>query len=105
MDDPLFSMTSLTQVAGPTDLFELGFAFAISKVDPSIATPKVEHTYWNKKQDKEKRKIDMVDCSELLPGGKHQKWGDNFERIFSLEKLLFGRVKSDFLCPINLESL
>ena len=79
MDDPLFSMTPVTQVAGPTDLFELGFVFAISKVDPSIATPRVEHTYWNETQDKVKTRIEMVDCAELLlQGGKHEKWGEDF---------------------------
>ena len=47
----------------------------------------------------------MVDCSELLPGGEHASSGEIFKGDFSLEKLVTGRIESDFLCPLNLESL
>ena len=47
----------------------------------------------------------MVDCSELLPGGVHASSGEIFTEEFSLETLVKGIHKSDFLCPLNLDSL
>ena len=47
----------------------------------------------------------MINCAELLPGGEHAEYGAKFSHVFSFDKLLNGRIKSNFLCPLNLESL
>ena len=66
---------------------------------------KIEQVNWDRSAKKAKTIIDMVDCSDLLPGGPHEEYGKKFNRVFSLETLLSGRMKSDFLCPLNLDSL
>jgi hypothetical protein len=40
---------------------------------------------WGKEKEKVKTKIDLVDCNELLPGGKHA--GKSNNEFFSIEKL------------------
>ena len=54
------------------DLTELGYAFAIETIDPSLGTIYAEHVTWGANQDKSQRietPITLVDCKEFLPGG------------------------------------
>ena len=46
----------------------------------------------------------MVDCGELLPGGKYEGQNNN-EEAFKIERLQSGRDQTEFLCPINLDEL
>ena len=48
--------------------------------------------------------LDMVDCTEVLPGGQHSENAEN-NAEFSFEQLMEGLDASNFLCPINLDSL
>ena len=47
----------------------------------------------------------MVDCEKLLPGGIYREYSAKFDNIFSFDKLMAGRHRKKYLCPINLKSL
>jgi len=52
-----------------------------------------------------KTNIDLVDCNELLSGGKYEGMSNN--RFFNIEKLAtLGRAKTNlFLCPVGVKQL
>ena len=65
--DPFFSSTSLTQ-ENEIDLLDLGLAFAIENVDPSVGTVFAYHSDWLPNGGSKNRvitPIELVDCKEL----------------------------------------
>ena len=65
--DPFFSSTTLSQ-DNEIDLLELGFAFAIENIDPSIGTIFAFHSDWlpgGGRNNKVETPIELVDCKEL----------------------------------------
>ena len=71
--DPFFTMTTqaLEDSNDFIDLWELGFMFAVEKIDPRIGRIEVEHAsrFRNNEANDKKTPIKMVPCSELAPGG------------------------------------
>ena len=56
-------------------MWELGYTFAITNIDPSLGTIAAEHVSWGPYQDRSQRvetPITLVDCNELLPGGAYE---------------------------------
>ena len=45
--------------------------------------------------------IEMISCSEFLPGGAHEGYSNNPD--FSYEQLLKGLDTSKFVCPFGLD--
>ena len=47
----------------------------------------------------------MVSCSELLPGGAFEDYGNIFNDYLSLDTLLNGPNNEKYMCPLNLDSM
>ena len=65
--DPFFSSTTLAQ-ENEIDLLELGFAFAVENIDPTIGTVFAYHADWlpyGGSKNKVKTPIELVDCKQL----------------------------------------
>ena len=79
---------------GPINLFQMGFAFAVQKIEPSIGTILVSHVEIDGIY-KTSKSIELQDCSELL-----LPYGNNFDYLFNKE---WKSQMSNFLCPLNLD--
>ena len=70
-EDPFFSMLQENVDFELIDLWENGFMFAVQNIAPEVGQVVVTHTNWGLDVEKVVTEIKMVECSELLPGGKH----------------------------------
>ena len=77
--------------------------FAIQEPDPTAGVITAEYIMRNETGIEEYYPIDMVSCDEMLPGGKHE--GSSNNKFFDLKSVAGVAVRSNFLCPIGLESL
>ena len=91
-------MLAMAGEGSEVDLWQLNFMFAVTKLDPRAGRVTAEQVYWGRSSEgKEKKKIELVDCKELLPGGPRAHQSNN--ESFDIEKL--GELGSDFLCPVG----
>ena len=103
--DPFFSMTNQTlednQVV--TDLWGLGFFFAIEKVRPEVGNIVATHKSWISGGEKVVTPLELMDCSELfmLQDGILNQDKLAFKRVINLQK----RDNKEFLCPVNIDDL
>ena len=100
-DDPFFSMLAMAAEENEIDLWQLNFMFAVEKLDPRVGRINAEQVFWGTSVDKEKHKIELVDCKELRPGGTHA--GQSNNDGFVLENL--DKLRKDFLCPVGLDTM
>ena len=56
-DDPVIQHTVVNNEGEEIDLWKLGYFFAITEIDPRIATLKVTHTSWDAETGKTKNPI------------------------------------------------
>ena len=78
--------------------------FAIQIPDPKIGRIIANQVAWGREKDKVRTKIELVDCSTLLPEGKNA--GKNNNKFFSIEQLAkLGRGNIKFLCPIDIKQM
>ena len=57
--------------------------FAVSEIDPRVGTIEVNYSKRSKGRNNSKTPIQLVQCEELLPGGKHE--GESNNELFDLE--------------------
>ena len=77
--------------------------FAVSDVDPTVGTIKARHTNNNKAGNKKHTDIELVNCKELLPGGKHA--GESNSEYFDIEDQIKRNSWQELLCPISVLTL
>ena len=67
MGDPFFSMTiqTLEDDQAITDLWGLGFFFAIEKIRPELGTVVAVHKSWPAGEEKVETPLQLVDCAKL----------------------------------------
>ena len=54
------------------DLWQLGFMFAVQKIDERIGKIDIQHMKREGNNNSQALSIlDMADCNEVLPGGQH----------------------------------
>lgn len=51
--------------------------FAVEKLDPRVGRVKATQVIWGTEIEKIKQNIELVDCVELMPGGKHEGKSNN----------------------------
>ena len=102
-NDPLVSMVEMDSMDTEVDLFDLGYMFAIQAPDPKAGRIIANQVAWGRGKSKKRTKIDLVDCNELLPGGKHE--GKSNNKFFNIENLAtLGRTNTTtFLCPVGVK--
>ena len=78
--------------------------FAIEDIDPKIGRIEAELFTWEKEtSDSVGTPVDLVNCAELLAGGKYE--GSTNNAALDLENAFRGRKDAGLLCPIGLESM
>ena len=113
-DDPFFSMTLLPSDNEAIDLWKLDFMFAIEDLDPRVGRIEANHVVWDfrgEKSNKQRSKLDLIDCNEYLKeDGTHK---DKFKDLggkqilidtLNLERKLASK-RTRTLCPANVDSL
>ena len=70
-DDPYLTMTSSSKDNSVVELGAQGFMFAVSEVDPTVGSLSAKFVKKSNTEFEDERKIELVPCEELLPGGKH----------------------------------
>lgn len=75
--DPFFSMLTMASEDEQIDLWELNYMFAVEKLDPRVGRVKATQVIWGTEIEKIKQNIELVDCVELMPGGKHEGKSNN----------------------------
>ena len=83
----------------------MGFTFAIENIDPSIGTVYAYHADWlpyGGDTNKVITPIELVDCKELEIGGAYE---DQRNENLNYGDIMMGRYDTNYLCPVNLESL
>ena len=65
-DDPFFSMTkqALEGTDVVTDLWSLGFFFAVEKLPPNVGQIFIDHVSWRAGEDKVVTPIELFNCNE-----------------------------------------
>ena len=97
-------MTDLAVTDGYVDLWQQGFMFAISDIDPAIGEISITVVRRNTAMDKkEVIPLKLVNCKELLEGGQYE--GQSNNAYFDLVNLVGIDDTSSFLCPVGLDSL
>ena len=101
-DDPLLTTTNNSHRDSLVRLGEQGFMFAIMDVDPRIGQIQAE---WHQRRFEERsstRELELADCREFLPGGRHE--GKSNNQLFEIERIT---ANSDvkFLCPVDIRWL
>lgn len=103
-EDPFFSTTI---IASPKDflfdLWELGFIFALSKVDPTVGRVEALITSVTPQDGKVTTPITLIDCKKLLAG--ETGFEKNTALKFTFDELLADLDLSDYLCPVGIEAL
>lgn len=88
-DDPFFSTTTMASEDVSFDLWQLGFNFAIEKIDPTIGRLKVYHRHDHPENGRSETPIDMIDCDELLSQPNAAKVPNN--KVIMANETLKGR--------------
>ena len=101
--DPFFSMSEISKGDLAIDMWELGFMFAVEKLDPAAGSLQVAYETMGKDIDFNSQEIKLVDCTELLPGGEYESELNNAQ--FDLERLYNAIKGAEFLCPVGLEHI
>ena len=70
-DDPVIQHTIVNNEGEEIDLWKLGYFFAITEIDPRIATLKVTHTSWDPELGKKKNPVELTNCVNYMEGGKY----------------------------------
>ena len=101
-DDPFVTMTSSSNDDSLVELGKQGFMFAISDVDPKVGTLEAHYIKRSKNKEYGFEPIELVQCEEFLPGGKHE--GKSNNELFDIEQLVNGR-DYNHLCPLNITDI
>lgn len=103
-NDPFFSMLQMASEDKKIDLWALDYMFAVEKLDPEVGRVQATQTIWGKSVKKVKKNIELVDCTEFLPGGKYTGGLNNPN--FSIESLATLRKTGlSFLCPYGIDEM
>ena len=72
--DPFFSMTTLAENEQRIEVGQLNFMFAIERPDASIGEVVLEYGQFDKSAEQTRlfTEMELVDCAEMLPGGKYE---------------------------------
>ena len=103
--DPFLSKNTLPRDNDfKVNLDELGYVFAVSKIDEKAASIVSFHTIWPKGDDKKKikRKVELKDCAWLLENRARSSFSKPW--LVLLDSLHNDRLSQSYLCPIYPES-
>ena len=85
-DDPFVTMTSSSNDDSLVALGQQRFMFAISDIDPKLGTIEAHYIKRQKNKQYSFEPIELAQCEELLPGGKHE--GKSNNELFDIEHLV-----------------
>ena len=98
--EPELNMVESESDYGFIDLHDLGFTFAMEKIDKRIGKIEVVHVKYDVEGKLPEKEIQMVDCASLLQGGdpRNRMTGYVHNKAFNPYRA-HARLQQDFLCP------
>ena len=98
LEDPFFSMMTIPRDATALiDLKELGFLFAIQKIDERLGRLEVTHTSWDLGLDKVTHEIPLENCVSLYERKGLRNLSDGEKVLYN--SVLNERANRVYLCP------
>ena len=83
-------------------MWDLGLFFAIEGLEPEVGSVEANQVSWDLDLGLVRTPIELKDCRLVSShdGQPHQQ-----EMLMQKAQLLQGRKQSNFLCPVNVESM